>query len=421
MIPANAPLPQLQAYSRVAEPTAVQVTEVIQGLEQLFTVGEQVRALVTDQLPTGRFAVLVKDQLLDLNLPRNTQEGQTLDMQVLATSPRLTFLLTRGAADATALQSALLPSQETTGPGTSNIVQLSDTARFLGGLLAGRDESGTASKTAATAGQPIIETPNLPPAAQIAARLADALSQTGVFYESHLADWVAGSRTLEQVLAEPQALLQSAESAAQQKPAVATPADAAQLSGHAGAEVAASPAREAAPGGTQAAATMQEAVRTTIATLGQEAKAVANQAASSLLDNMPAAAKQIVQQQLQVLDQRQVVWQGQAWPGQPMRWEVDQDGRQQGTGEADAQGTWWTRLQLSLPKLGQVDAVISLSNRMQVDVRFQVSDPATADKILTSQGQLQLQLESAGLKLVGNQVALTGDATTGIDESAAAA
>ncbi|MBV8659841.1 MAG: hypothetical protein JO142_18640, partial [Burkholderiales bacterium] len=167
MIPSNAPLPQLQAYAKVAEPTPVQVVDIIQGLEQLFTVGEQVRALVTNQLPTGRFAVLVKDQLLDLNLPRNTEEGQTVDMQVLATSPRLTFLLTKGASESAASLPTPQTAAEPTGPGTGNVVSLSDTARFLGNLLSEQGESSTAGKATAAAGQAISETTNLPPAAQI--------------------------------------------------------------------------------------------------------------------------------------------------------------------------------------------------------------------------------------------------------------
>ncbi|QDQ28919.1 flagellar hook-length control protein FliK [Chitinimonas arctica] len=376
MIPANALVAQLQSYVKPSDLPLVQVVDAVQEIQQLFTVGEQVRATVTGQLTSGRFAVLVKEQLLDLNLPRNTQPGESFDMRVLGNTPRLTFLLPRqqGMGDVP------LPPPPKDG---STAVELSETARFLGGLLAeAAEEPAQASlltRNAAllSAGEG-INTPKL------ADTLKQVLSESGLFYESHLAEWTDGERTLAQLLKEPPANWSD-------------PARTGKAANSAGALP-----RERLDGGVgqnmqMAAGTDEtEAVRT---------EQLAVERSLRELENMPSSARQLVQQQLQLLDQRHLVWMGQAWPGQPLRWEVEEEGRRDSE-EPDAPTVWRTRLRLTLPNLGEVDVLVSLMDRKQVDVGFRVTDPETADRIRTEQHRLQAQLDAAGLQLSGNQVAV---------------
>ncbi|QNM98509.1 flagellar hook-length control protein FliK [Chitinimonas koreensis] len=396
MIPANALVAQLQAYVRGGnEAPLIQIVDALQDIRQLFTVGEQVRAQVTSQLPGGRYAVMVKDQLLDLNLPRNTQPGEEFDMQVVANSPRLAFLLQR--------QPAAGPQQQPapTGGGASTEVELSDTARFIGSVLTGAGEAD-GDPAAAQSGPLVRAQPlfgaALPEPARMADTLRQALSESGTFYESHLAEWAGGERPLEQLLREPPARWSNPAAAdarpdarqTEQRPGEARTSDAR------GADAARQaqqpwPAREA----ERAAASDQ--LSFTGATRGSE------------VDALPPGARQLVQQQLQALDQRQVVWLGQAWPGQPMRWEVEED-RSGQSGELEAAPTVWrTRLTMDLPKLGHVEAVIGLFERTRIEMGFRVADPAVAERIRAEQGRLQSSLDAAGLELVANQVTLAGD------------
>lgn len=124
---------------------------------------------------------------------------------------------------------------------------------------------------------------------------------------------------------------------------------------------------------------------------------------------MPASARQMVQQQLQLLDQRQLAWQGQVWPGQEMRWEVEEDGANRYSEEGEQARVWRTRVQMNLPKLGSVDVLLTLYDRSRLEVGFQVVQAQTAERIRAEQGRLQLQLEAAGLALQANQVVIVAE------------
>ncbi|MDN3577482.1 flagellar hook-length control protein FliK [Chitinimonas viridis] len=385
MIPANAVASQLQAYIRAPEQSLVQVVDAIQEIQQLFTVGEQVRALVTSQLPTGRFAVLVKDQLLDLNLPRNTEAGEELDMRVVSNSPRLSFLLQRGNAEAAPLPQPVASNQ-------SVDVELSPTARFIGNLITGTGNQDEATQDAqALARANPLFTEAKPDTVKLAETLKQVLSASGLFYESHVAEWAGGKRPLSQLQQEPPAKWLEAGAS---RPEVKVEA-----------ERLARPVLEGRTNTLALPEQEQELNRTGAELLAQEAAESGN----SELDNMPAAARQLVQQQLQALDQRQVVWMGQAWPGQPLRWEVEEDGGNRSQEEGAQGKIWHTRLEMVLPHLGHVDILISLSDKTRVEVGFRVAEVATAERIRGAQSQLQAQLDAAGLELTANQVALETD------------
>ncbi|WP_269531990.1 flagellar hook-length control protein FliK [Chitinimonas sp. BJYL2] len=394
MIPANALAASLQAYVKTPDLPLIQVVDAIQEIQQLFTVGEQVRATVTSQLPTGRFTVLVKDQMLDLNLPRNTEPGDELEMQVLANSPRLTFLLPRQPPVNPVLPQPLPPGRD-----SSTEVDLSATARFVGAMVAELAEQGDqpASATLLSRTVPLMASGNMPAEpAKLADQLKQALTQGGLFYESHLAEWVTGGRTLEQILSEPPAR------------GFGPPASEAEARAKS-ASLADQGARESAATEKRGAMlSLPESVRD-----GDEASQVTGrellaQGKTSELDLLPPAARQQVQQQLQLLDQRQIVWQGEAWPGQPLKWEVEEDDRRRDqTDTAAPNRVWRTRLELELPHLGQVEAIITLHDQTQVEVGFVVRSAETASRIRTEQSRLQMQMEAAGLALNAHQVIVT--------------
>jgi Flagellar hook-length control protein FliK len=102
----------------------------------------------------------------------------------------------------------------------------------------------------------------------------------------------------------------------------------------------------------------------------------------------------LVRQQLDVLANQALTWQGEAWPGAPMEWEVERDPY---GGDPDSAGsTWATRLKLDLPRLGLVDARLNLAGDQLV---LQVVAPHSAAEINESSDLLRSRLLAAGLTL----------------------
>lgn len=113
----------------------------------------------------------------------------------------------------------------------------------------------------------------------------------------------------------------------------------------------------------------------------------------------PASA-QMINQQLSTQEQARVAWQGQAWPGQPMQWEVQRDtpdGRGQDGGEAP-QPAWRSGVRFRFALLGQVEAsVVLVGDQLHIQVR---TDSEAAGALLRGQaGSLEAALEAAGSPL----------------------
>lgn len=235
-------------------------------------------------------------------------------------------------------------------------------ARGAAGLAAARpDAAGNAPMPGARPGHPVagVAAPamtglRLPAAATLAAALRHALQNSGLFYESHLSDLAYGQRTADQLRAQPQALL----------PRAALPP-------HESAGRPPLPAQGATPGDAPAS----------------------TQAPSPGPTGIHPEAAPLVRQQLDILANQTLVWQGQAWPGTPLEWEVRRDRH----GEADEAGTHWaTRLTLDLPRLGQVQARLTLANDQLV---LQLLAPRSAREINAAAQALRANLQRAGLTL----------------------
>ncbi|MBO9357805.1 flagellar hook-length control protein FliK [Bordetella petrii] len=206
----------------------------------------------------------------------------------------------------------------------------------------------------------------LPTAAALAGALRQALQTSGLFYESHLGDLAFGQRTAEQLRGEPQAALARA------------PADIGQPDSRAAPATGAPSHREASAssgGHTPAPAT---------AAPGAPAPAPAG---------IHADAAPLVRQQLDILANQALVWQGEAWPDAPMEWEVRRDAPE---GRADAPAHWATRLTLDLPRLGLVEARLSLAGDQLV---MQLTAPRSAREINGAAQALRAGLQRAGLAL----------------------
>ena len=337
---------QLQLLIKVSAPPLIEVSETQLKLPELVP-GQRLPATVLASLPNGRFQVLISDHVLDLNLPKNTLPGDKIDLTFVSNQPRLTFALSRD-----------IPLPAT--PAGQSQVSISESAKFLGSLLqkVAEHTEGQASPLSKLSAPLLTGAPeNTQNLAQV---LHKALSQSGLFYESHQAQWVSGERPIADLMQEPQAKLSQTPS---------------------GLNV-----------NTPDAATQSKAASQTASLVSPN---------PSTLPNEPVHPHTIplVQQQLDVLDTRQLVWQGQVWPGQVMDWRIveEEAGRNQ---EANAAPAWQTQLYLKFPKLGEVTAVLALTVQ-GIRVNFNVADAETAGTLQKNQPVLQNAMQEAGLNLIG--------------------
>ena len=119
-------------------------------------------------------------------------------------------------------------------------------------------------------------------------------------------------------------------------------------------------------------------------------------------------AQPLVQQQLEALATQNFSWQGQIWPGQEMRWEIDENAARNGQESDETAPKWSTRLHLTLPNLGEVDAQVRLQGN-QITLVMSSDNPETRDLMRSSSFALRSQLDEAGLLLTSMGVAAATD------------
>jgi len=175
--------------------------------------GSQVAVSVLARLGDGSFMVRIAETPVRMALPPGTQPGAQLAMTVLAASPQPTF----GLGDAT-LQGTLLPLSANAASLAASVAAASAPLLQYGGQAQGADLSPAARLLGqvlrSAAGAPPLASLNsptplapqgAPDPAQLAQQLQQAVAKSGLFYESHLAQWAEGKRPLTDLMAEPQA------------------------------------------------------------------------------------------------------------------------------------------------------------------------------------------------------------------------
>jgi hypothetical protein len=297
--------------------------------------GDTVRALVEATLADGTYRVAIRNQPFTLRLPFQARAGDTLQLSVAAREPQLRFAL--AAEDQ-------IPELAT---------NLSETARFITALL---DESEKFPLTQTTrSGAPLLAS-EPGDSAETAAALRDAIAHSGMFYESHQAQWLAGERALSALLREPQARFAPLRN--DHKSARARPAG------------------------------------------------DADQSAVVIVDGAPQLpelpvhrdALTMIKQQLDTLESRQVAWHGMIWQGQPLDWEVTEQPRDTPPG-ADAP-PWRTQLRLTLPRMGKIDATLLVAAH-GVTISLRAAAAETQTVLTTQRTHLQKSLRDAGVTPLG--------------------
>jgi hypothetical protein len=383
-------------------------------------VGQTLPAQVLSKFSDGSFLVRVADTNARMLLPNGINAGDELPLTVVSGQPRATLQVGAGSPQAGQMATFVsgdqmpdmpaqgrLPSQE------AAILNLSGKQpQAAGGAEAGQAGAAQAQGRALSAGAallskaPLVPSDQLPslgkdtpqaalsPAARaIASALASAyatpgmpvtingkaplsaggppdtgklsqglqraLGDSGLFYESHVAEWAAGKRSLQDLQREPQMQRQAAAQGAGQSQVDAV------------------------------------------------AKALAGPDLS---------AAQMINQQLHTHEQGKVMWQGEAWPGQQMQWlvERDQQGDAGGKGsrregrDGEADPVWRSGVRFRFPMLGKVAANVTLVGD-QVHVAVQSGSEDTAATLRAWASALQQAMDAAGAPLTSLAINAEGN------------
>lgn len=169
----------------------------------------------------------------------------------------------------------------------------------------------------------------------LARALQESIARSGLFYESHLADWTLQRGTLESLAREPQAQWWAQTSAS-------------------------------------AAFTMADGAR--------DATAV-----PAPLENVSALRH--LRMQLETLESGRVQWQGELWPRQPAHIAIEAEGWSCGSPDPAAAAVWRSRVRLELPHLGVVDAELVLTGGA-LRVRVQPESRLAEQKLAAARGEI---------------------------------
>jgi hypothetical protein len=289
-------------------------------------IGQILTGLVKSQ-SKGISLVEIEGQTVAMRLPSPVATGDTLRLRFAGNMPQPVFVL----------------APQESPP--SDAPQLSKTARMLSEIM-----QRVPDRTPPTLSPPdplLSQPPALP--TELALALRTALVRSGLFYESHLANWVVGQDTLEGLMQEPQNRLPA------------------------------------------------EAARTAAALVVLNTEGAA--------ESRPAnPAHTLLSQQLQVLESPHFVWRGELWPGQMLEWHVRQETGSRmdnpATTPADEdQAGWESHLKLTLPQLGTLNVHIRLDTHQAFSIKLVAEQSEVAPLLQENQPQLVRQLASAGCTL----------------------
>jgi hypothetical protein len=228
------------------------------------------------------------------------------------------------------------------GPGGTE-PSLSPAARAIGNVIGAALKSAH-QQTSVVAPLPLLAAPSGDPL-KLAAALKDAIGASGLFYESHVAEWSAGTRPLAELSREPQMQRAAAASAS----------------------------------GTAQASAAE-----------------------------PATA-QFINLQLSSQEQGRVAWQGEIWPGQQMAWQINRDApspRGQADDEAP-QAPWRSALRLRFPLLGEISATLVLAGD-QLHIQLQTGSDDVGTLLRSRAGALHHALEASGAVPASLTISSTG-------------
>jgi len=373
---------------------ARKLTDILSDL----STGQKILAQIQTQLPNGAYRAIINQQEIILALPVSAKAGDSIELEVQETEgkPSLAFVANHGSQ-----QTATNSSEEGAVAST-----LSKTANLISNLLGPSENEGTALKpTALNGNRPLLETVPTK-GADIAPVLKEALSKSGMFYESHQAQWVAGKYPSAELRQEPQGqlppLLSIKDTGERAVPSTQMPAQ--------NSDITEKPHNLSPKAGDAVMHQKPNEIPITNTPSLQNRQGDLITSPSQLSSPIAQEAAPIVQQQLNALASQNYVWSGQIWPGQNMDWEISENDGRPRQGEEARQERWQTRLRLDLPKLGEVSIKLGLDTQSNLSVYVQTAASSSKEKLQNSAAQLQDGLQNAGLKI--SQLAISNARNT---------
>ena len=369
MIPADL-ASRFQVSSDASLRPVAPVQEIADKLPDLVA-GQRVMAAIQMLLPNGTYRAMINQRSVTLALPFSAKAGDSLELLVTESNGKLSL--------------AVLAKPEGARPDSSAVsASLSRTGQLISNLFSGARSAGNAPSALLLAGNQAINAPPPRSGQEIFPFLRQAIAQSGMFYEAHQAEWVEGRLSKAALLQEPQGRLSSP----------GTLAETAQQAASQGASSAASNPASNNPHAARDAALPQTNQPTTTG-LPTADKAAAQASAGSII---APQAQPIVQQQLEALASPVFTWQGQIWQGHEMRGEIEGDAARQGEDDEESVTHWNTRLHLSLPNLGEIEAKLRL-NGEQLSLEIISADLQTRALLGAEKELLRHALGEAGLSL----------------------
>ncbi len=395
--------------------------------------GQAFSARIQEVLPENTYRALVAGKTITLSLPESAKSGDTLELIVVDRTPR-TIIARLASPNGGAVQ---------TGSATNPYATFSRAAQMLSSLLVAEGEAPRAAPL--NRGLPLLaQAPRS--GADLVPVLSKAVAESGLFYESHQAQWVTGKLPLANLLQEPQgklsapqaqiaaaanklllaslkqelqgqntsltqSLTQIATQAGKlpqagmqqepqgpQPPATQAVANAGTLDGMNSGETAAAAHPTPQQAGTAALALNLPAGRE------ESTEAQRLQANSAHLSqgvqSVPEELRPLVQQQLDAAGTQRLLWHGEVWPGQTMQWRVEWEGQGDGDAGQNEPEPWSTTLRLTTPRLGEVEAALKLGAS---GVRIALTTPYAPSVAVLRDGTAELEqaLAAAGVPLRG--------------------
>ena len=192
MIPADV-ASRLQVSADTALRPVAPAQEIADRLSGLVA-GQKVMAEIQAMLPNGTYRAMINQRSITLALPFSAKSGDSLELQVTESDGKL------------ALAVVANPDQGGKPAAATTSATLSRTGQLISTLFSeARDAKGGPVTTMLNANQPISVTPVS--AQDLLPQLKQAITQSGMFYESHQAEWVEGRFTKAALLQEPQGKL----------------------------------------------------------------------------------------------------------------------------------------------------------------------------------------------------------------------
>ncbi|MEY4591897.1 MAG: hypothetical protein RIR18_792 [Pseudomonadota bacterium] len=334
--------------------------------------GQRVFAQIQSLLPNGAYRAIVAQRDIVLALPHSAKAGDTLELEVVENDGHIAFAL-------------LQPKSSSTEGITRESVatSLSKTGQLISDLLSPPGKEGQKPPSLVLNGNQPLFTALPTRGADIAPALEQSIVQSGMFYESHQVAWAEGKLPTAMLLSEPQGQFSSVET----KSSILSDPSNNPFDGALHHTV--------QPDSVATTATPTDADRVTEKLLDP----------SSLTSNRPAnnaippSLNPIVQQQLEAFASQNYAWQGTAWPGQAMEWEISDQGSPQSGNNDEDEYRWQTSLKLQLPTLGNISATLRLRGDNQIDVQIQTGDIDSEIQLSLGGPALNQQLDDAGLYL----------------------